>query len=266
GDWPGARLHLEKALTTIGTAGGAGDVRGPARELLGRVERELRVESDRRTSQARLREFAALRDEAQFLGTLYTGMDLAANLDAARASVRKALAVYHVPAEGEARPDLDAYLDESQKADVLEDCYQLLLILAETEARSASDRARAEGEQSLRRALDSLEQARRLGPPSRAFHLRRARYLNLLGDRARPARAEEGARAAPLDQVLDHFLMGDELYRREKFGDAIDEFEQVLERKPGHFWAQYLDALCLLRQKQPAEARTLLSACLAQRT
>ena len=40
----------------------------------------------------------------------------------------------------------------------------------------------------------------------------------------------------------------------------------MLEQKPGHFWAQYLNALCLLRQQRPAEARTLLSACLAQRS
>jgi tetratricopeptide (TPR) repeat protein len=65
--------------------------------------------------------------------------------------------------------------------------------------------------------------------------------------------------------VVDHFLMADELYRRDQFGEAIKEFDQVLARKPGHFWAQYLNALCLLRQQRPAEARVLLSACLAQR-
>ena len=60
--------------------------------------------------------------------------------------------------------------------------------------------------------------------------------------------------------------MADEFYRREQFGEAIQEFDRVLERNPGHFWAQYLNALCLLRQQRPAEARALLSACLAQRT
>ena len=60
--------------------------------------------------------------------------------------------------------------------------------------------------------------------------------------------------------------MADELYRRERFGEAIREFDRVLERKPGHFWAQYLNALCLLRQQRPAEAKALLGACLAQRS
>ncbi len=264
-DWSSARLHLEKALTTIGSEARVEDLREPAQALLKQVEQELRVEADRRASQARFQEFVKIRDEAQFLGTLYTGMDLAANLEAARISVRKALAVYGV-LEKEARPRLDSYLSDLQKAEILSDCSQLVLILAETEAQSASDRTPPEKEQYLRKALSYLEQARRLGAPSRAFHLRRARYLNLVGDRAESTQAEQTGQGAALDDVLDHFLMADELYRREKFGEAITEFDKVLERKPGHFWAQYLNAICLLRQGRPAEARTLLSACLAQRS
>jgi len=265
-DWSSARLNLEKALTTLGSDARAEDVRKPAQALLKKVEQELRVEADRRASQARFQKFVKIRDEAQFLGTLYTGMDLAANLEAARTSVHQALAVYGVMADSEARPGLDAYLNDPQKAEILGDCSQLLLILAETEAQSASDRKPPEKEQYLRKALSFLEHARRLGAPSRAIYLRRARYLNMLGDRAEATQAEKAAQGAALDQVLDHFLTADELYRREKFGEAIKEFDQVLERKPGHFWAQYLNAICLLRQGRPAEARTLLGACLAQRS
>ena len=104
-----------------------------------KVESELRVEANRRASLARLQQFVARRDEAQFLGTLYTGMDLAANLDAARTSVHQALAVYGVLESEDSRPRLDANLSDPQNAELLGDCYQLLLILAETEAQSASD-------------------------------------------------------------------------------------------------------------------------------
>ena len=104
---------------------------------------------------------------------------------------------------------LDAYLSEPQKAEILGDCYQLLLILAETEAQSASDRKPAEKEQFLRKALGFLEQARRLGAPSRAFHLRRARYLTMLGDRpAKPTQAEKAAAGAPLDRCSRSFPDG----------------------------------------------------------
>jgi eukaryotic-like serine/threonine-protein kinase len=265
-DWSNARLDLEKALTTIGDGSRLQELKEPARALLKQVEQELGVEADRRASQVRLQQFVTKRDEAQFIGTLYTGMDLAANLEAARASVHEALAIYGVLESEEARPRLDPYLSDPQKADVLGDSYQLLLILAETEAQSASAGKAAEKKPSLRKALSFLEHARRIGTPSRAFHLRRARYLNMLGDRAAAMQAEQVAHGAALDQVLDHFLMADEYYRREKFGEAIKEFDQVLERKPGHFWAQYLNAICLLRQGRPAEARALLSACLADRS
>ena len=265
-DWTAARLDLEKALTTLGDDARLAKVTEPAKALLHQVEQELRVESDRQDSQARFKQFGKNRDEAQFLGTLYTGMDLAANLEAARASVHEALAVYGISGEKADRPALDSYLSEPQKAEILGDCYQLLLILAETEAQSGSGAKRAEKEQYVRKALSFLEQARRLGAPSRAFHLRRSRYLNMLGDHAEASLAETAAKGAPLDHVLDHFLLADELYRREKFGDAIKEFDLVLEARPGHFWAQYLNAICLLRQGRPAEARTLLSACLAARS
>ena len=49
-DWPTARLDLEKALTTLGSAPQLADVKEPAQALLKEVERELSVEADRRAS------------------------------------------------------------------------------------------------------------------------------------------------------------------------------------------------------------------------
>jgi hypothetical protein len=60
---------------------------GSAQALHGQVERELRAKANRKGAQARFEQFIKLRNEAQFLGTLYTGMDLAQNLQAARASI-----------------------------------------------------------------------------------------------------------------------------------------------------------------------------------
>jgi len=266
GDWPQARLELEKALTTIGNEAPLGSLKGSAQTLLKQVEQELRAEANRKGAQARFQEFVKLRNEAQFLGTLYTGMDLALNLQAARGSIQRALAVYGVLRAANARPALDDDLNLSQRAEVLGDCYQLLLTLAETEAQSTSGQKPSEQESYLRQALSYLDHARTFGTPSRAFHLRRARYLKMLGKPAEADQAEEAASMASLDNVLDHFLMADEFYRREQFHEAIQEFDRVLERNPSHFWAQYLNSLCLLRQKRPAEARALLGACLAQRT
>ena len=82
-----------------------------------------------------------------------------------------------------------------------------------------------------------------------------ARYLSLLGKKAEAQQEEKSAADASITQVLDHFLVADELYRKGEFDAAIKEFNQVLQRKPAHFRAQYLNALCLLRLHRPAEAR-----------
>jgi serine/threonine protein kinase/tetratricopeptide (TPR) repeat protein len=267
-DWANARLRLTEALTAIGNEDRLADVKEPAEVLLKQVEQELRALADRQASRNRLQKFVKLRDDAQFLGTLYTGMDLAANLKATRATVEQALAVYGIAADprtAQQQPALDSYLDDAQKAAILGDCYQLLLILAETEALSAADQKPPERDQHLREALRLLEQALRFGSPSRAYHLRRARYLALRGEAAAAGQAEKAAAGAAVRLVLDHFMVADEFYRRATFDEAIKEFDQVLQLEPAHFWAQYLKALCLLRQRRHAEATAQLGSCLAQR-
>ena len=153
-------------------------------------------------------------------------MDLVANLKAAHAAVHAALDVYGVSVKENVRPVLSEHLQETQKAEIIADCYQLLLILAETEAQSASDQKSPEQTERLREALRLLDQSLRFGAPSRAYHLRRARYLSRLDEDAAAAEAEQAAEAAPVTDVLDHFLMADEFYRRAKFDEAIEEFGQ----------------------------------------
>jgi tetratricopeptide (TPR) repeat protein len=142
-----------------------------------------------------------------------------------------------------------------------------LLILAESYAQSATIAAPGTPapNPALQQAVACLTQALRFGAPSPAYHRRHSRYLRLLGDDAAAVQAEHAAGGAPVRHVLDHFLMADEWYRRGDFEPAIRGFDAVLDRQPGHFWAHYLSALCLLRQHRPAEARAHLGACLAQR-
>lgn len=270
-DWPNARLELTKALTIFRGESKLDALKKPAEELLAQVELALQklaqqqqAETELRAAQAQFASFGDLRDEAQFLGSLYTGMDLAANVKASRAAVYAALEIYSVSAKEAAKPIFNKHLNEAQKTEIVADCYQLLLILAETEAQSATDLKAADAGPRLKDALQLLDQALRFGAPSRAYHLRRARYLNRLEDAAGAAEAEQLAQSAAVVNVLDHFLMGDEYYRRANFDDAIKEFEQVLQSQPDHFWAQYLGGLCLLRQNRHAEAKAMLTACLAR--
>jgi serine/threonine protein kinase/tetratricopeptide (TPR) repeat protein len=265
-DWANARLQLTKALGMIGTETGLESLKESSDALLAQVEQELRVEAERNKSKARLEKFGKLRDEAQFLGSLYTGMDLAANLKATRSTIDQALAVYQVSLAENTQAKFDEYLDERQKSEIRADCYLLLLILAETEAQSASIQSGTEPEKRLREAVRLLQVAQRFGSPSRGLYMRQARYLSALGDNAGAQSAEKAASEATVLHDFDHFLMADEFYRRGQFEEASKEFNEVLRQKPAHFWAQYLNALCLLRQHRAAEAKAQLSACLAQRT
>jgi serine/threonine protein kinase/Tfp pilus assembly protein PilF len=264
-DWTNARLHLTNALATIGAEPRLEQHRGPVQALLAEVNEHLRVEADRQASRARFQKFGTLRDEALFLGCLYTGMDLAGNLKATRAVVRRALDVYGITPGSDARPTLDSHLNESQKSEVQADCYQLLLILAEAEAQLALAGPPAGLQKGIREAVGLLQQALLFGSKSRAYHLRQERYLRLLGDKAGARQEGQAAAGIPVRDALDHFLVGDEYYRRARFEEAIKELNQVLQLKPALFWAHYLAALCLQRLHRPAEARAHLTACLAQR-
>ena len=82
--------------------------------------------------------------------------------------------------------------------------------------------------------------------------------------RRKPRRRPE---RAALDQVLDHFLMADELYRREKFGDAIKEFDQVLEHKAWPFLGAVRECDLSIARREARRGRGPCSAlCLAQRS
>jgi serine/threonine protein kinase/tetratricopeptide (TPR) repeat protein len=266
GSWVDARLHATRALATVGQEPRLEQLKAPSQALLDQAEARLRDVADRQASDARFRQFGQFRDEALFLGCLYTGMDLAANLKATREVVQRALDVYGISTRDDAPPAFDAYLDDARKAALRDDCYQLLLILAETGSRAAPGKGASGREPALRESVRLLEQSLRFGVPSRAYHLRKARYLEQLGDKDSAALEDRAAAAAPIRDTLDHFLVADEFYRRADFEAAIREFDQVLQRNPAHFWAQYLDALCLLRLRRPAEARAQLGACLAQRS
>ncbi len=264
-DWPAAHVQVTRALAILGDEPGLDTLRSSAKELETQVVEELRVVAERLDSQTRFKKFMATRNEAQFLGTNYTGMDLATNLKAARNTALEALGLYGVSSKNASPPAFDAHLKEIQKDAIRSDCFHLFLILAEVEAQMSADQKSPEKEQGLREALKVLEQAPRFGVPSKAYHLRRARYLSRLNE-PEAAGAERAAKDAPVVSVVDYFLMGDEYYRRGKYAEASKEFDVVLQKDPAHFWAQYLNALGLLRQAKPAEAKAQLSACIAQRS
>src|SRR5262249_11502552 len=117
----------------------------------------------------------------------------------------------------------------------------------------------------VQQALRILDRAAQVGTPSQAYHLRRARYLDLLGQAERAQKESERAQALQAANAVDCFLLGDEWYKRGRLTEAIVAFDHTLRLQPEHFWAQFFLALRYLESHRPAEARASLTACLSRR-
>jgi eukaryotic-like serine/threonine-protein kinase len=253
-DLTGARASLSELQ---GKIGGELDpnLRG-LNALAGSLVEQIKVREDEQHTQAADRQgyvdFQRLRDEAHRHDTQFSGLDLSVNRDATRSAARAALALFAASGSGDPwalappRPSLTV----REQGDVADGCYELLLMLAE-------------GEPTPEAGLRCLDQAARLRPPTKAFHLRRAACLTRAG--AAPAAELEIHLAEALKPAtaFDHFLVGQERYKRGDFATAIQSFSRALQLRPDHFWANCLWATSCLQLKQFSEAKSGLNACVA---
>jgi tetratricopeptide (TPR) repeat protein len=214
------------------------------------------------------RQFVERRDEALTYAILYSGADTM-SLARAKDKAQRALALFEVAGDSPSPPHFRGpYFDSSaKKKEIIESCYELLLILAEAVAHAVPGQAKETYRTQLAMAIQILDRAQKLCPPTRAHHLRYARYLFQLGDAKQAQR--ELQRAAESEPVtsLDYFLMGDEHARQGELQEAVAAFEAALHRQPDHFWSEFFVAMCHLRSRPQrlAEAKTALTACLARR-
>jgi tetratricopeptide (TPR) repeat protein len=266
GDWQNARVLLVQALDKIRPdEESLGELRAHAQALLEEARNRLEEVAGRQQAEDRFQQFTKQRDKALFHATLATGEGLLANVKETRAAARKALELAEVPLEGLVPLARKPSWTDEENAVALAGCYEMLLVLAEAEGQALPGE---EGGSHVRQALRILDRAAALGcpiHPSEAYHLRRARYLEQLGDQA--AAGEERRRAAgrPPATALDYYLLGDEEYRQGHIAAAVHDFESALAEEPDQFWARYFVSVGYLRLGRAAEARVGLTACLSQR-
>jgi tetratricopeptide (TPR) repeat protein len=109
-----------------------------------------------------------------------------------------------------------------------------------------------------------LDRARELGFQTREYHLRRAHFLEQLGEQEEATKDKDRAASVPLDGPLDHFLAGEEQYQRGDWTQAVNSFNRALSLQPGHFWAKFFLAVCYLKGQNWEAAKAGLNACLTQ--
>jgi tetratricopeptide (TPR) repeat protein len=263
--WEEAVREFGKALTIIRAEPLLADVKAEVEREAQEAERQAQeAEKQRASQQARALavekrdQFNRWRNDAVFHGIVLTGLDLPTSLKATRDAADQALALFGMSAGSDAGPVFAEPFTAEEQRDIAAGCYELLLLRAEAEAQQGTP-------EHVRGAVALLEQAARLGLRTRAYHLRRARYLALLGEQAAAGQELDRAQALQPADALDDFLMGDDEQRRggpENLRAAVRHFESAVGRQPGHFWAHYSQAVCYLKLQRPDLAEGPLTACL----
>jgi tetratricopeptide (TPR) repeat protein len=255
-DWPGARLHLARAKELVGGEPELADLHDRVELLQKRADRQRR-------DHERLERFFDRRNEALFHATLFTGTGPDAAGREASAAATEALAQF-APASAGSILNSPFYTDQ-QKAEVVEGCYELLIVLADAAARPRPGQPVDERRLQAEEAARILDRAAGLGVTTQAYHRRRTEYLVQSG-RILDAVVERGrAESVRPSTALDYFLLGQALYRAGGAAEAVTAFESALQLRPDHFWARYYLGLSWLRRGRPDQTITCLTACLAQR-
>lgn len=264
-DWDGARAQMASALALIRNEPELAPLDGVASRILAMCDARIAERAARTAARARLAVFWRSYDEAVFYQSQYTGLEPEANVRAGRSAARQALQMFEPRASSGGALELPAgVFSPAEVAAITERYYELALILAEATSQPIA------GENPVAQASESLQilgRVERVRPPTRAFFLRRAESLRRAGDRAGAKAAEARAAVAETagDSAVDEFLEGEAAYHRRDYAAAIAALRRVLMRQPGHFWGEYLLAICHLKEHRPAAAQAALTVCQAAR-
>jgi serine/threonine protein kinase/Tfp pilus assembly protein PilF len=234
---------------------------------LAEEERKQRARLARQDAEEKWQEFKHSRDKALFL--LYAKLFMPNSSPAfteIRDEVQKVLAFYGLAIDSPS-PGL-VTREREHKNKIIEDCYVLLLLLAEAAVRDSHGPTLADRRRQADGALRILDRASALGIDSQVYHRRRADYLKLLGLDAAAEREWERASipASSNSSGLD-FLLGEESYKHGKLLQASLHFSSALARDEDNFWARFFLAMCHL-QRSPsdqAQARLHLEICCNRR-
>jgi len=264
-DWEAARTQMSSALALLHSEPLLAEPRAAVEDVLKLCGRKVAESKGRAAARARFADFQRLRDEAVFHQSDYTGLDPEANLRATRSAARRALETFaFLDTTGWGPKPDPSHFDAAEVEEITSIAYELTLILAEVVAQPLPEEVPAV---QAREALAVLEPAARLRPPTPVYHLRKAVYLEKLGDTegagAQRGLAETATGAG--DSAVDYFLAGEQAYRKHDLKRAAASFGKALSIQPDHFWAQYLLGVCHLKAHRPAEAQAALIACQSRR-
>ena len=265
--WEEARVMITRLLSRIELESEPQIVllRGKAERLLAQARLGREEQTATEHARAQFHRFLDLRDEALFLDTTRFADGLGNSPEATCRAARDGLGVFGDHGAGDVwtLSPLPPALSSHERDEIERGFYQLLLILADAVSQSPGAMPAEQAEEALR-IVGRTEGLH--SPATRAFHLRRADFLEMKGDKngAETERAN-AERLTPAD-AFDFFLIGRESTRRSDWTEAITQLSAATQRQPDYFWAQCLLAICHLQTHQPVKARIGLNACLQRKS
>jgi tetratricopeptide (TPR) repeat protein len=265
-DWPSAKAILTGRSTLLQNESSPtlASLRERTGQMLSEVDNSLTAEQTlageekaKMEVQNRYQRFLDQRRDALFRNTQFTGLLPSTNLELTRKATEGALAVFcrRSGQDNWVLGELPASLSSEQKQAVREGCYELFLVLADVLAGQDKTQVNA--------ALRVLESAARLRPDhTRAYRLKRASLLEAKKDQAGADGELAEAMLIVPDSAFDYYLIGEDEYKRGRYADAIHDFEMALRKRPDHFWAKCLQAICFIKTKQFDASKSNLFACI----
>jgi tetratricopeptide (TPR) repeat protein len=269
-----AHDHLVQALTTLNNEPGAAglDMHQALEAGIDRVREPLQKQgrlAERQVWAERRQRFREHYHEVRFRAVRFRDQDGADDADAVRQLAPVTLAQLKLDASTpqlleQGLESLRQRLETPEQGQQLaQECVEVLLAWADAEAVAPAPG----GPSQALRLLDSaaaLGRAFEMGS-SRALHRRRARCLDLLHNDAGTRAENQRAAGITSTTALDHFDDALTSYRANRVTEASVACAKTLRLRSDHFWAQYLLAMCYLRQHRWGEAEVALNVCLGQR-
>lgn len=251
-DWQRARDQATQALAMSRDDAALQYLHAQAEAVYKDASRRLEAGSAGRTAREKLAQFRRLRDQALFHETMVSGPS---SIQEVRSHAQAALALFP-------QADLQEPFIADERKEITDSRAELLLVLSEATAHVVEGK-NEDPRTCARAALQLLEQAEKLGGPTRSTLLRRARYLEQAGNTEESSQIRHKAEQLQPVEHRDLFFLGLDAYRSRNLQAAKAYFSDALRKRANHYWTQHFLALCQLTLKEWSQAEAGLTACLS---
>jgi serine/threonine protein kinase/Tfp pilus assembly protein PilF len=160
---------------------------------------------------------------------------------------------------------LPDHLSDAEKKHLTDEALELAVILARRNAMPLPDISAEELKKRSLESLEIMEKTRGFAKENHIFHLIKGDLLKTLSKLPEAQAEFEKAKTIAPERPSEFFFLGLGAFNQNDYAAAQDFFEKAVRKDPDMFWANFLTAVCQVRQEQFAAARASLTSCIATR-